>query len=39
VIRSLANPPLNENNPSNAFNLLYYLNREQYGDRPRETTL
>jgi hypothetical protein len=34
VIRSLANPPLNENNPSNAFNLLYYLNREQYGDRP-----
>jgi len=34
VIRSSANPPLNENNPSNPFNLLYYLNREQYGARP-----
>ena len=34
VIRSVANPPLNENNPSNPFNLLYFLNREQYGDRP-----
>jgi hypothetical protein len=32
VIRSVANPPLNENNPSNPFNLLYFLNREQYGD-------
>ncbi|NLA50032.1 MAG: DUF2723 domain-containing protein, partial [Bacteroidales bacterium] len=28
VIRSSANPPLNENNPSNPFNLLYYFNRE-----------
>ena len=34
VIRSSANTPLNENNPSNPFNLLYYLNREQYGERP-----
>lgn len=34
VIRSSANPPLNENNPSDPFNLLYYLNREQYGQRP-----
>ncbi|HBE40150.1 MAG TPA: hypothetical protein DDW27_02935, partial [Bacteroidales bacterium] len=34
VIRSSANPPLNENNPSNPFNLLYYFNREQYGQRP-----
>jgi len=34
VIRSSAGPPLNENNPSNPFNLLYYFNREQYGQRP-----
>ena len=34
VIRSSADTPLNENNPSNPFNLLYYLNREQYGQRP-----
>ncbi|MFM7176848.1 MAG: protein O-mannosyl-transferase family [Bacteroidota bacterium] len=34
VIRSLANPPMDENNPENAFALLSYLNREQYGDRP-----
>ena len=34
VIRSNANPPLDENNPENAFSLLAYLNREQYGDRP-----
>jgi hypothetical protein len=34
VIRSSANTPLNENNPSNPFNLLYFLNREQYGARP-----
>jgi hypothetical protein len=34
VIRSSANPPLNENNPSNPVNLLYFLNREQYGSRP-----
>ncbi len=34
IIRASANTPLNENNPSNPFNLLYYLNREQYGQRP-----
>ncbi len=34
VIRSAANPPIDENNPENVFNLLSYLNREQYGDRP-----
>jgi hypothetical protein len=34
VIRSSARTPLNENNPSNPFNLLYFLNREQYGERP-----
>lgn len=34
LIRSNANPPLNENNPSNPVNLLYFLNREQYGSRP-----
>jgi hypothetical protein len=34
VIRSTANPPIDENNPENVFNLLSYLNREQYGDRP-----
>ena len=34
VIRSLADPPMDQNNPDNAFDLLYYLNREQYGDRP-----
>ena len=34
VIRASANTPLNENNPSNPFNLLYFLNREQYGQRP-----
>ncbi len=34
VIRSIADPPLNENDPNNVFSLLSYLNREQYGDRP-----
>ncbi len=34
VIRSSANPPMDENNPDNVFALLSYLNREQYGDRP-----
>lgn len=34
VIRSLANPPMDENNPEDVFALLSYLNREQYGDRP-----
>ena len=34
VIRSSAQPPLNENQPDNPFSLLYFLNREQYGQRP-----
>src|SRR5574344_1670647 len=34
VIRSNANPSMDQNNPDDAFSLLYYLNREQYGDRP-----
>jgi hypothetical protein len=34
VIRSLADPPIDMNNPEEAFNLLSYINREQYGDRP-----
>ncbi len=34
IIRSNANTPINENEPSNAISLLSYLNREQYGDWP-----
>ena len=34
LIRASANPPMNQNHPDNAFALLKYLNREQYGDRP-----
>jgi len=34
VIRSLADPPMDENSPGNVFALQSYLNREQYGDRP-----
>lgn len=37
VIRSLANPPMDMNDPQNVFSLLSYLNREQYGDRPLVT--
>ena len=34
VVRSYADPPIDENNPENVFALLSYINREQYGDRP-----
>ncbi len=34
VIRSAANPPMDQNSPDNVFALKGYLNREQYGDRP-----
>jgi len=34
IIRSSANPPMDMNNPETVFELLPYLNREQYGDRP-----
>ena len=34
LIRSNANTPLNESDPSNAFSLLRYLNRDQYDKNP-----
>ena len=34
LIRSSANPPMNQNAPDNVFNLGSYLNREQYGENP-----
>lgn len=34
VIRSSANPTMDENSPDDVFALKSYLNREQYGDRP-----
>ena len=34
VVRSAANPPMDQNSPDNVFALKTYLNREQYGDRP-----
>jgi len=34
VVRSAADTPMDQNDPEDLFSLLYYLNREQYGDRP-----
>lgn len=34
IIRAKADPNLNNTDPNNAFTLLSYLNRDQYGDRP-----
>ncbi len=34
VIRSNADTPMDQNSPDNVFSLIYYLNREQYGDTP-----
>ena len=34
IIRANADPPINENAPSNAVSLISYLGREQYGDWP-----
>ena len=34
IIRSNDNPPMNENQPYNFNKLMYYLDREQYGDFP-----
>ena len=34
VIRSSANPPMDQNSPEDIFTLGKYLSRDQYGDRP-----
>lgn len=34
LVRSAANPPMNEGAPSNIFSLAEYLNRDQYGKTP-----
>jgi len=34
MIRSSVNTPMDENNPETAFQMLYYLNREQYPKQP-----
>ena len=34
VIRSSANPPMDQNSPEDIFTLGSYLSRDQYGDRP-----
>jgi hypothetical protein len=34
ILRAIASPPINMNDPSDPMRLLPYLNREQYGERP-----
>ncbi|MFO8000820.1 MAG: DUF2723 domain-containing protein [Marinilabilia sp.] len=34
IIRSSAQPTMDQNSPDTVFSLISYLNREQYGDRP-----
>jgi hypothetical protein len=34
AIRSLADTPIDYSNPDNIFNMISYINREQYGERP-----
>ena len=34
VIRSYAQPTMDQNSPEDVFSMMGYLNREQYGDRP-----
>ena len=34
LVRSAANPPMDENSPEDVFALKRYLNREQYGEHP-----
>jgi hypothetical protein len=34
MIRADARPPMNQNNPSDVFTFIYYINREQYGSVP-----
>ncbi|MBA4321654.1 MAG: hypothetical protein C0408_02435 [Odoribacter sp.] len=35
MIRSSASPPMNQNDPSNVFSFVYYINMEQYGTAPK----
>jgi hypothetical protein len=35
MIRSAARPPMNQNDPSNVFSFIYYINMEQYGTAPK----
>ncbi len=39
VIRSVENPPMNSNSPDDPYQLLSFLNREQYGNRPFQRTI
>jgi len=34
MIRANAKPPMNQNDPSDLFSMIYYVNREQYGSTP-----
>lgn len=34
MIRANAKPPMNQNDPSDLFSMIYYVNREQYGSSP-----
>ncbi len=34
MIRANARPPMNQNDPSDVFSMIYYVNREQYGSTP-----
>lgn len=35
IIRSSARPPMNQNDPSDVFSFIYYINMEQYGSPPK----
>jgi hypothetical protein len=35
MIRSSARPPMNQNDPADVFNFIYYINMEQYGTSPK----
>jgi hypothetical protein len=35
MIRSAASTPMNQNDPSNVFSFVYYINMEQYGTAPK----
>ncbi|MCK7537478.1 MAG: hypothetical protein MZV63_44235 [Marinilabiliales bacterium] len=34
IIRANAHPPMNQNDPSDVFSFIYYINRTQYGRAP-----